>query len=333
MKTNILNTIIIFILAAFININTNFISAQCTNSPYGQWPINILQPNCLTQTWIEINDAWTGEYSVVEVQEGSVYEFESYREYCSFWFFSCIVWEYEAYFTTITDMSNNPIIWGATNIFSPITWTATFTGQVRFYSHLSSACNSIQTFSNRDVRCLGSVLPVELVNFGIICDKDIDYNILEWTTESELNNDYFLIEGSYDGIDYKIIDTIPGQGTTNQQTNYKIKTKYNFIYYRLKQIDFDGTEKIYGPITNDCNIEDDIYNIYPNPIKDELNIFINSKKSLHDIIIIDNSGRIVYTEKFETTANINKKVLNLSQLSNGHYIIKINSKQFKFVKN
>ena len=321
MKTNILNTIIIFILSVFININTNFISAQCTNSPNGQWPLFSITPNCSNpNSCIGRSDMWTGEYSLVEVINGNVYGFDA--------------WDFFDRYVTITDITGNIIYaFGTPTINNPIIWTATFTGQVRFYSHLSDNCDFNNNFTIRCIFCLGSVLPVELVNFSIVCNTDTDYNILEWTTESELNNDYFLIEGSYDGIDYKIIDTIPGQGTTNQQTNYKIKTKYNFIYYRLKQIDFDGTKKIYGPITNDCNIEDDIYNIYPNPIKDKLNIFINSKKSLHDIIIIDNSGRIVHTEKFETNANINKKVLNLSQLSNGHYIIKINSKQFKFVKN
>lgn len=86
-----------------------------------------------------------------------------------------------------------------------------------------------------------STLPVELVSFiGEVEDNTIK---LTWITASELNNDYFQVEKSEDGINFNVVSIIQGNGTTNSLSNY---TAYDdmpnasTIYYRLKQVDFDG---------------------------------------------------------------------------------------------
>lgn len=88
-------------------------------------------------------------------------------------------------------------------------------------------------------------LPIELISFTGKAGKD--GNHLEWTTASEINNDYFTLETSPDGINFNAIATIPGAGNSNQILNYSFFDNENLaiesgdvIYYRLKQTDFDG---------------------------------------------------------------------------------------------
>ncbi|HEY9704651.1 MAG TPA: hypothetical protein V6C58_19575, partial [Allocoleopsis sp.] len=68
--------------------------------------------------------------------------------------------------------------------------------------------------------------------------------MLSWSTASEINNSMFVIEKSDDGFDFMTVGNIKGSGNT------RISKKYNFldaqpsnkrVYYRLKQVDFDGT--------------------------------------------------------------------------------------------
>jgi hypothetical protein len=92
-------------------------------------------------------------------------------------------------------------------------------------------------------------LPIELVSFEA---KPTIYNTVDltWVTASELNNDFFTIERSIDGLNWEIVDTLSGAGTTNQENNYKLTDKrphFGLSYYRLKQTDFDGTTEIFYP--------------------------------------------------------------------------------------
>lgn len=86
-----------------------------------------------------------------------------------------------------------------------------------------------------------TILPVELLSF----EAEILYNAVEfkWATASELNNDKFEIEESYDGLHFKKIGEVEGNGTSTEQQNYSFKiekTGNGIFYYRLKQLDFDG---------------------------------------------------------------------------------------------
>lgn len=85
------------------------------------------------------------------------------------------------------------------------------------------------------------VLPVELSSFTGIQKNDIVQ--LNWTTTSESNNSHFNVLRSTDGVDFSVLTTIKGMGTTNQPTNYKytdINNPNESKYYKLNQFDYDG---------------------------------------------------------------------------------------------
>tara|TARA_R110001632_G_scaffold70241_2_gene163702 strand:+ start:84 stop:845 length:762 start_codon:yes stop_codon:yes gene_type:complete len=88
------------------------------------------------------------------------------------------------------------------------------------------------------------VLPVDLTYFKA---ERVDNRIeLEWQTASEYINDYFELQASIDGKDFETINFVTGKGTTNSKTTYKrtlIDSEY--IFFRLKQVDYDGQFEIH----------------------------------------------------------------------------------------
>lgn len=96
-------------------------------------------------------------------------------------------------------------------------------------------------------------LPIELVSFTGYNISD-NYNLLEWVTVSELNNDYFTLEKSGDGIYWNVISKIDGSGNSNTPVRYEFKD-YEFSnkinYYRLKQTDFNSEYKYYQIVSID----------------------------------------------------------------------------------
>jgi hypothetical protein len=86
-----------------------------------------------------------------------------------------------------------------------------------------------------------AMLPVEIIRF--VAKADDRGVLLQWTTASEINNDYFDVQRSIDGINFKTIGTILGNGNSSEEHNYQYvdenESNQNWCY-RLKQVDFDG---------------------------------------------------------------------------------------------
>lgn len=98
-----------------------------------------------------------------------------------------------------------------------------------------------------------TALPIELLNFSVKCDGI--NNMFYWTTATETNNEYFIIESSYDTKNWKQIgDIVNGNGNTNFIVDYQmIVQTNNDKYFRLKQIDFDGNFSYSGLINVSYN--------------------------------------------------------------------------------
>lgn len=97
-----------------------------------------------------------------------------------------------------------------------------------------------------------SPLPVELVTF--VAELKNDINVIEWSTASEWNSDYFNVEWSDDTENWRTISTTPAAGYSNQLIHYVYYDCFPqpiINYYRLVQFDFDGESETFGPIVVD----------------------------------------------------------------------------------
>ena len=107
------------------------------------------------------------------------------------------------------------------------------------------------TFRLDDFKLNGTVLailPITLTSYT--GQKEKDYNLLEWSTATELNNDYFLLESSEDCIVWNTISKTKGAGNSIESNYYSYSDYfYNSInYYRLSQVDYDGSSEVFGII-------------------------------------------------------------------------------------
>ena len=184
-----------------------------------------------------------------------------------------------------------------------------------------SAVSSFSPFTLASISTLNP-LPIELINFiANLKNGQVD---LRWTTASEINNNYFTIDRTIDGINFEQVDMIDGAGNSTTPLDYSTVDKMpikGLSYYRLKQTDYSGNQE-YSALVS-INFEDEfiVENIFPNPVTDQLTIQFNKSEDVQPhISIIDCLGRVVY----KYSSSDNTVVVDLSGIANGIYFLKIN---------
>jgi Bacterial lectin len=130
--------------------------------------------------------------------------------------------------------------------------TSTFGGNPNVYWGFTGATGAL---NNQQYFCPISIpLPVDLIDITANCN-DNKVNI-DWVTASEINNSHFEIERSYNAIDYELAGRVNGGGNSNEVLHYQFTDTMNqlgTVYYRLKQVDFNGDYKIYNPLVSQCD--------------------------------------------------------------------------------
>ena len=151
-------------------------------------------------------------------------------------------------------------------------------------------------------------LPVSLINFGGMRDgKNVN---LYWFTASEVNNDFFRVERSLDGRSFEYRGRVKGNGTTSQMKGYDFRdedTNLPIVYYRLTQVDFDGTSSfspvVVLPLRQSSGFKAEIY---PNPGDGSLQVIrAQGVIGTLQIRLTDISGRLIHTEQWTPDDNGN----------------------------
>lgn len=172
-----------------------------------------------------------------------------------------------------------------------------------------------------------AVVPIELTLFtGRNLHGDIHLN---WTTSSETNNDYFEIQRSKNGKKFYPIGRVYGKGNSFEESHYKfVDTKPNVgqNYYRLKQVDFDGSHAFSEMINFEIQQTDDYLKVYPNPVKNN-SFFVEFSIENEEQVIVelfDLKGQLVFQDSKEGYYSNEEKILVSAQnLSNGIYYLKV----------
>ncbi len=177
-------------------------------------------------------------------------------------------------------------------------------------------------------------LPVELAYFaGNLNGNNIE---LRWRTETEVNNYGFDIERTKDNADWLTIGFVEGHGNSNSPKQYNfIDTDINqsgTYYYRLKQIDNDGTYEYSFVVSVEVGVPDNFYlsQNYPNPFNPETRIdFTLPEKQLVSLRIYNTLGELV-TELVneEKPAGSYSFKFDASRLPSGVYIYRLQASEF-----
>lgn len=173
-----------------------------------------------------------------------------------------------------------------------------------------------------------SLLPVELGTFNATkYDRKV---AIEWTTLSEINNFHFIVERSTNGGPFREIGRIEGAGTSTETLNYSLidsNPEEGYLYYRLKQIDFDGIQTVSDIVVVEYFTDTYKTTIFPNPAADNLWISLPEAMENVKVEVFDLLRRSQLYTEFETTTG-NGIELNLSDLKSGHYVLRVRSKHF-----
>jgi hypothetical protein len=172
-------------------------------------------------------------------------------------------------------------------------------------------------------------LPIELNYFSGACNNELV--TLSWQTASEQNTSHFDIEKSTDGENWNKIGTVNASGNSTQEINYTFidsEKSNGDNYYRLNQVDVDGKNEYFGPITVSCE-DDSKINTYPNPSKGEFNLVMHAKTNEQITLkITDGNSRILSTKVLDLQNGINLFPIR-ENLSSGVYHIQLISESGK----
>ncbi|HIA37379.1 MAG TPA: T9SS type A sorting domain-containing protein [Flavobacteriales bacterium] len=190
------------------------------------------------------------------------------------------------------------------------------------------------SFSKATVVGSNDPLPIDLLSFEA---KSNDGAVeLAWTTASEINNDFFTVERSRDGIDFATVLKKQGAGSSNQMLDYSLtdESPYKGLsYYRLKQTDYDGKNE-YSKIIAVNIIVTSILYAFPNPSKDQININLDDSFKDVQVLVETISGQQVLV--LDRYFNGQTLTVDIKDIKPGLYLLRLSSQEknqtIKFIK-
>ncbi len=166
---------------------------------------------------------------------------------------------------------------------------------------------------------LDNPLPVELVSFTAeIVEEGV---LLNWTTASELNNDFFTVQRSNNGSEFESLYTIEGAGTKPTTSHYQYVDKNpinNISYYRLKQTDVDGQSSFSKVVVVDFASTSE-FSLHPNPVTYGMEVKLSKKG---DYVVLNTLGVTVLRL-------YDKSIIDIASLIPGVYTVRSSSGTIK----
>lgn len=176
-----------------------------------------------------------------------------------------------------------------------------------WYSTTNYNTNNVLTFN-------AVTLPVRWLSFEGVHQEQS--NQLNWSTASEKNNKAFVVERSLDGEKFEAIGIVNGVGNSNIVSKYQYSDNQlpdaNALYYRLKQIDFDGKYS-YGKVIKIEVAQDAVemgFDVSPNPFVDNIRISYQL-----------NGLEVVYYELINSEGQLIKKGYENANQNQGQFVI------------
>jgi hypothetical protein len=181
----------------------------------------------------------------------------------------------------------------------------------------------------------GGSLPVTLSNFEATIGNGVVE--LEWTTQSEMDNDYFTVERTPNATNYEDVVSVEGAGNSIVRIDYSATDEeplYGTSYYRLKQVDYDGTTS-YSDLVSVYNSQSKLSEFTTFYDGNVVNIkYYLDIAEIYSIRLYDVSGKLVYNGILNGYVGNNNDIIPKSDgLMEGIYFINITNGNEVFTKN
>ncbi|TGE25644.1 T9SS type A sorting domain-containing protein [Hymenobacter aquaticus] len=171
-------------------------------------------------------------------------------------------------------------------------------------------------------------LPVKLVSFTAT-ERQPGVVTLLWRTASEENNQGFGVERSLDGKDWQQLAFVEGRGTTASTSNYTFQDQAapvgDLLYYRLRQVDTDGTVA-YSPVATIARTAEQGQPIKlalaPNPASDYTTLYFSAPVAGKlQVSLTDLTGRVLLRQTLTESADATVQLP--ASLPAGTYLVRV----------
>ncbi len=166
-------------------------------------------------------------------------------------------------------------------------------------------------------------LPVSLSDFrASLSNKKVYVN---WATASEINSASFSVERSADNINYTLVKTIDGAGNSTTIRHYNIidnSPLQGVSYYRLKQVDYDGTTTTYHPVSINNNNRGS-FDVYPTVTSGkEIHLrYSDNDLSAYTITVTDADGKLIPVHMVATDGGMDISVDDIYKRNGKIYFV------------
>lgn len=215
--------------------------------------------------------------------------------------------------------------------FTPV---STFSGTVSIPYTVADYLGATSNQSRLSVT-LNQPLPVTLTSFAVTT-QGADA-LLNWVTATEVRNSHFVVERSLDGQAFAPIATVQGHGSTTQAHTYRFRDARaqqvaERLYYRLRQVDTDGTAQNSGvrTVKFEQPTGQPTFSVSPNPAVGPVTLDLTSLPTgPYTVQLLDATGRVLYTGSVVggTTAP-----LAVRALSQGVYLVVVQSSRLRITQ-
>ncbi|MDA3616641.1 RHS repeat-associated core domain-containing protein [Polluticaenibacter yanchengensis] len=181
-----------------------------------------------------------------------------------------------------------------------------------------------------------TVLPVTWLYFTAVNQKTD--NLLNWATATEKNTKLYIIERSFDGVNFEQIGNVAAAGNSTVETTYYYTDRNidrfnrNTFFYRLKQVDKNGQYTYSNTVLvryNNSDIKSKTI-VYPNPTSNIVNIYVGNQDLVgSEAQLFDISGKMIR----RIILDQNLKQIDISGYSNGTYLLRMkNGETLRIIK-
>ena len=173
----------------------------------------------------------------------------------------------------------------------------------------------------------GGPLPVQFLN--VTARQKGSGVAIDWATASEFNNNYFDVERSTDGgTSWSVVTNMPSKGNGNATKNYAAydaKPVVGANYYRIKQVDMDGTSKYSNTVVFKLNIVKTDVSVLANPFNTNITVdFLSTRNQVLSCRLFDITGKQILSQQLSIVKGSTRKVINeVNNLNRGMYILHI----------
>ena len=228
------------------------------------------------------------------------------------------------YYPAITDGSKESWL---NDISNPAKWRNPTSGGTPYDFSLGFGSEKI-TFFNMEA------LPVSLIRYSVKAEGDAVK--MQWSTATEKDNNHFQIERSKDAKIFEVIGIIEANGSSSVKrdyTWYDAQPYEGINYYRLVQVDYDGTTTRYGIRSLSFGLSTKIgVLVYPNPAVETVTVPLPEKTSV--LKLLDVKGSVM--RQLKIGENEGKVTVSVNDLLPGIYFIHLltdaGTRSTKFVK-